>query len=374
MKIGINMEILMKRYKMKRVMFVILFLFIICLGGCFKFKNSQERHQEIYNEEGFAAYVEYVKKTKDYEPIIVSDEGLTPLLFAMKENDAESACLFLEYGASVYEEDRNEKDFWDYFIQISDISAKNQIANETINLQWIASSGKEKYLAVFEFILDNDIEYEVVNNLVEKNIIHPDYEEEFAGRTVLMFAAQRNTDVRIIDCLLTHTEQINKTNDNKWTAAMYAARYNPNPQIFEQFVLKGANLEPNEFGITLTMLAACNPNPGVLLKVPNAPSQINFQTANGKTALMYACENGQDLSSISLLVEGLGANVNLVDKDGKTALMYALASYSGMDVIEYLINAGAFVDVVDLHGNGLNYYLKSNNMLKDINLISENRE
>ena len=68
----------------------------------------------------------------------------------------------------LYEEDRNEKDFWDYFIQISDISAKNQIANETIDLQWIASSGKEKYLTVFEFILDNDIEYEVVNNLVEK--------------------------------------------------------------------------------------------------------------------------------------------------------------------------------------------------------------
>lgn len=357
---------------MKRtIVMVSLLIFSIYFGGCFKSNDMEEND----NPKDFVEYVLQVRETKEYIPIVISEDGLTPLLFAMKNNDAEAVCLFLKTGASFSEADVNGNDFWDYFIQMSDISAKIQIANETIDLQWLASSGKENYMAVYEYMLDNDIEYEVIKSLVNRGIINPDY-GEYAGKSVLMFAAQRNTDVRIIDCFLTHAKQINKQSDNKWTAAMYAARYNPNPQIIEQFVLKKANLEPNEFGITLTMLAACNSNPGVLLKIPNAKNEVNLCTLNGKTALMYACENAQDLASIKILVEKFGSDVNLADKDGKTALMYALASYSRIDVIEYLINAGASVDVVDLHGNGLNYYLKSNSVLKQskLSLILGNGE
>lgn len=228
-------------------------------------------------------------------------------------------------------------DFFDYFIEIEDISVKTQVANEVSDLTWLGPIAKDGYYTAFEFVLDNDIEYEVVKSLVGGGKIDPDY-GYLEGKTALMYAAQRNTDVEVVNCLLTYAKKINATNDNKWTAAMYAARYNPNPEIFEQFVLKKASLEPNEFGITLTMLAACNPNPAVLLAIPNAKNEINLQTVQGKTALMYACENKQNISTIKILVEFLRADINIADKDGKTALTYAQASYDTPDVIEYLVD------------------------------------
>ena len=352
---------------MKKGLFAFTALLVLfCFSGCKD--RSFSKAQKIYDEDGFEAYVDFVKKKNTYYPIEMAPDGLSPLLFSMKEKNDEAVCLFLETGAQIFDEiDGHGRGFFDYFLQISDVATKNKIAGKISHVLWYASMGRTDYLNAIELILDNDVEREVIQALMDKGFLDPDY-GYIKGKTPLMFAAQRNTDVDILSCLLAQSKAPNATNENKWTAAMYAARYNPNPAILEQLILKSSDHEPNDFGVTLTMLAACNPNPGVLLQVPNAMTQIDFQAQNGKTALMYACENKQPLSTVRVLVSLFGANLNIADADGKTSLMYAVSSYNSPEVVKYLIESGASIELFDNNGNGFDYYLQSNDTLRNSEL------
>lgn len=141
------------------------------------------------------------------------------------------------------------------------------------------------------------------------------------GKTLLMYAAQCNTDVRIIKQLIDQGADLLVANENNWTAIMYAARYNPNPYIFEDLLLRGSNTESNIYGISLLMLAACNPNPGVLLTALRYLGNVNDTTLEGKTALMYALENYTE-PDIAYFLIFAGANCSAEDKNGKTVSEY----------------------------------------------------
>ena len=136
-----------------------------------------------------------------------------------------------------------------------------------------------------------------------------------------MYAAQSNVDVRTVKYLLDKGAKIDVKNSNEWTALMYAARYNPNPAVMEDLILRGANSEPNSVGLSITMLASCNPNPGVLLTLLKYKNEINAVTDKGKTALMYACENNQNANVIKMLIDN-GADLNAKDSGGKTVREY----------------------------------------------------
>ena len=181
-----------------------------------------------------------------------------------------------------------------------------------------------------------------------------------------MYAAQHTTDIRYFTLLAKKTDDINRVNDNEWNAIMYAARYNPNPSVLEYFLEKDGNTDRNTAGISLTMLAACNPNPGVLLKVPTTEKYLNTVTENGKTALMYACENNQSIDFIEILCRSFNEDINAVDSEGKTALMYALTTNIETTVCEYLLKSGARVDISDNSGKTIRNYLDSNIKLQDL--------
>lgn len=148
---------------------------------------------------------------------------------------------------------------------------------------------------------------------------------------------------------------------------MYAARYNPNPSVMEDLILRGANTEPNSVGLTLTMLASCNKNPGVLFTLLKYKNEVKNYTTKGKTALMYACENQQDSSIIKMLIEN-GADINATDNDGKSALIYALENYEKPDVIYVLISAGVKTEITDKNGKTVSDYLAINEKLKTTDL------
>ena len=142
-----------------------------------------------------------------------------------------------------------------------------------------------------------------------------------------MYAAQCSFDVRTVKYLLDKGAKIDSKNSNEWSALMYAARYNPNPAVMEDLILRGASSEPNSVGLTITMLAACNPNPGVLLTLLKYKDEINASTDKGKTALMYACENNQNAAVIKMLIDN-GADLAEKDSDGKTVREYMSANTS----------------------------------------------
>lgn len=81
----------------------------------------------------------------------------------------------------------------------------------------------------------------------------------------------------------------------------------------------------------------------VVIKTPFDIVNPNEQDNKGRTALMRACETGNDWEISSLI--NAGANVNIKDKDGWTALMYAVRYQQNVYVVKSLIDAGADVKI-----------------------------
>lgn len=288
-----------------------------------QYEKEFAKAQEAYNKKGMDGFCKYLEKNSYFAIKDSSQDDATPLLIAVKDGNLENAKLFLEKGASVEEKDSKENGLLDYALQSSNPESL-AFAIEALPIpSWNVADAN----GCFPFIkvivqrsdfakikkcidLTNDI------NRADKN-----------GKTPLMYAAQSNVDVRTVKYLLDKGAKIDVKNSNEWSALMYAARYNPNPAVMEDLILRGTSSEPNSVGLTVTMLAACNPNPGVLMTLLKYKDEINAATDKGKTALMYACENGQNSSVIKMLIDN-GANLNAKDSNGKTIREYLSANPS----------------------------------------------
>lgn len=318
----------------------VLLLALFILSGCKK--TSYKNAKKIYEKEGLDSYSKYVEEFKVYYQIEDEQNSETPLLLAMKNKNIPAAKIFLQAGANPSQEkSKNGKTFAEYFLALN-TDEKCEVAQFVPASYWSSDFGMKKYSNPAEFLLDNDAEPEAISFLLSNDKISPD-RSDLNGKTLLMFAAQRNTNEEILNSMIKKSKNINAANRNNWNALMYAARYNPNPSILEILLKNGAEIPAENKSVTVTMLAACNPNPGVLLKIPPEMLKINSQSDDGKTALIYACENKQDLATIQLLVDDYKSDVNLADINGKTALDYASASYPDDSVSNFLRESGASI-------------------------------
>ena len=77
-------------------------------------------------------------------------------------------------------------------------------------------------------------------------------------------------------------------------------------------------------------------------------AEVNHRESHGRTALMYAAENG-DAPAVNALLRN-GALVNLADNNGETALMKAAASSCIEETVRALLNAGADLNARDHKG------------------------
>ncbi len=356
--------------KQVRIIYTLIFtvsiLSMLMLTSCGKGSNDEKlfaKAQSIYNKKGWEKFVKYVNKNGYFPISDGANNGATPLLIAVKNKDINSFNLFIEKGASASEKDATGANILDYALQNFDKELTTKIIEIMEREYWNTKDLDGKVPLIYFICNCND--YETVKKvlMLTKNID----EEDNKGKTLLMYAAQCNTDVRVTKLLLDNYAKIDNKNNNEWTALMYASRYNPNPMVMEDLLLRGAASSPNSVGLTITMLAACNPNPGVLLTLIKYINDVNAKTDKDKTALMYACENKQSSSVIKILTANK-ADLNVKDKDGKTALMYALENYNEPEAPYLLIAAGAECHDVDNAGKAIKDYLAANNNLKDTDL------
>lgn len=350
---------------MKKYLYVCLIFLVslFYLTGCKD--KSFSKAEELYKEKGLDAYTKFVERKENYYLFADSNNNeATPLLVAIKEGKTAAVSTFIKYGASVFtEKDKYGKDAFDYLLDKTPDEIKKIV--KSIPLGYWYSERNIKRL------LENEENYHMFSILMEETLFSPDYVIAIIkGKTVLMYAAQHTTDIRYIEQLVEKSFDINKINANEWNAVMYAARYNPNPAVLQYFLKKNASTERNSAGISLTMLAACNPNPWVLLNVPITDKYMHTATKNGKTALMYACENNQSVDVIEMLCRVFEEDINAVDSDGRTALMYALKTNKDVAVCEYLLQSGARVDISDNSGKTIKNYLDSNTSLENLNKTS----
>lgn len=311
----------------KNIFVFTLMLFSLIFVSCGDKKSPEEKEfakvQKIYDKKGIDGFCKYLDKNKYIAVKDASKDDATPLLIAIKNGDLEKAKLFLEKGASPEEKDSKGKDLIDYASENSNSEVIDFAVSKMPFFYWNQSDSESNLL--FIKIIKNNSNFDIVKKCIDltRDINHADKD----GKTPLMYAAQCNADVRTTKYLLDKGAKIDSKTNNEWTALMYAARYNPNPAVMDDLILRGASSEPNSVGLTITMLAACNPNPGVLLTLLKYKDEINASTDKGKTALMYACENNQNAAVIKMLIDN-GADLAAKDSDGKTVREYMSANTS----------------------------------------------
>jgi|GEM_PF-6596910 len=312
----------------RKIIFIIALMsasFFLISCGKKEFPEEKEfsKVQKLYDKKGMEGFCKYLDKNSYIAVKDSSENDATPLLIALKDGDLEKAELFLGKGASESEMDSAGKGLFDYALQSPNPESVS-FAIEALPIPfWNVADSKECLPLVKVIVHCSD--FDVIQKCIDvtKDINHTDKD----GKTPLMYAAQCNADVRTVKYLLDKGAKTDAKNSNEWSALMYAARYNPNPAVMEDLILRGANSEPNSVGLTVTMLASCNPNPGVLLTLLKYKDEINAATDKGKTALMYACKNNQSSSVIKMLIDN-GADLNVKDSDGKTVREYMSANTS----------------------------------------------
>lgn len=332
------MRVLMLKFS-GAALFCVFLLFVSACGNKMPDESKQiAKAQKVYDKKGLDGFYEYVKNGGMYFAVKDSSQnGATPLLISIKNGEIEKARLFLQKGALPNEKDFHEQDILDYaflyYDTLKDVWGADCLYYYDIArsysemLEFVVSNIPVSYWHSCDFngkcplvkIVEQCQNFDITKRCIDlvKDINQVDCE----GKSFLMYAAQCNVDVRVLKYLLDKGAEIDLKNGNEWTALMYAARYNPNPSVMEDLILRGASMKENSVGLTITMLASCNSNPGVLMTLLKYKNEINSSTKQGKTALMYACENNQNYSLIKILIDN-GANIEASDFEGKTAREY----------------------------------------------------
>lgn len=352
---------------MIRVITSLSILMVLCTScGSNESSDKQfKKAQKIYDKKGMVGFYQYVNKNAYIAVKDASQNGATPFLLSVKTGDIEKAALFLEKGASLDEQDSDGRDVIDYALENSDSATLDFVISKMPASYWNTLDADDNF--AFIRIIVHCSDFNLVKKAIDctNDINHANKN----AKTPLMYAAQCNADVRTVKYLLDKGVKIDAKNYNEWTALMYAARYNPNPAVMEDLILRGAHADPNSVGLTISMLAACNPNPGVLLTLLKYKNEVNMVTGKGKSALMYACENKQNSSVIKMLIDN-NADLHIKDEHGKTALMYALEQYTKPESVYVLLAAGAKTNDKDNNGKTIRDYLSANEHLSATDILN----
>ena len=125
---------------------------------------------------------------------------------------------------------------------------------------------------------------------------------------------------------------------------------------------KGANVNAkNNNGTTALILAVINGHVATVSALLKAGADVNAKAKYGITALMFAARYCGSPEVINMLIDA-GADDAVTDY-GETALMLA-AEKNTPEVVEALINAGAYVKARDNEGKTVLDYANDNDKLK----------
>ena len=143
----------------------------------------------------------------------------------------------------------------------------------------------------------------------------------------LLIAAQKeNTTTKMIHDLIKLGADVKaKSNLDGWTALMYAAMFNSNPEVIFTLLRAGSNVNAKDkFGTTVLMCAAAgNSNPEVIRTLLRTGSKVNTKDKDGETALMLAAGHNSNAEAIIPVLLNAGADIFAKNNEGKTALDYA---------------------------------------------------
>lgn len=201
------------------------------------------------------------------------------------------------------------------------------------------SQPMNKYLTVFlvlqtfcfsaaaEEILTDRLTPETTQELIDRGInlnqSNPD------GATILMAAASKNPDPKVIEMMIINGADVNARDLNGNTPILFAAGFNPNPDIIRTLLLFGADINAaNNLGATPLINAALNnPSAEAVTVLIAYGADVNLPDTSGITPLLAATATSltaeeRDTSQVIASLLQAGANPHAYYKDAR-ALDYA---------------------------------------------------
>jgi ankyrin repeat protein len=253
--------------------------------------------------------------------------GFTPLLFAARSGDVDTARLLLKAGAD-----------------------PDEATPEHGSSLVIASASGHEDLALYL------VEQGADPNVVDQHGITPLHHAVGGGLALL--------DAVVYDPVYRRSPR----NQPKLAAALLAAGADPNARIAKNRLLGPENYPFSMVGATPLLLAAASADVPLMLLLEKAGADARINTREGITPLIaaawYTCTgtcaykgggNVADPAKIALSLQAvkeairMGVDVNAVNEDGRTAMH--MAAFTGADaVVLYLADHGAALNVRDKLG------------------------
>ena len=232
-----------------------------------------------------------------------------------------------------------------------------------------------RFLVESETDLTLRVEYDVDGFEAERR-----YCEKYNGQTALMLAASGSNDAHglCVEFLVEAGADLNVLDKFGNTALMLAAKaggINSVKYLTERMSVSSLN-QTNNKGETALMIAASDNSSeqtSCLKCLVEAGADMNVQDKDGYTALMCALESG-NMESVKFLTERMSVStLNQANAKGKTALMLAASRYStdNVDILKYLVEAGADVNFQCRHGYTALMYASENTNVKSVKFLTD---
>ena len=197
-------------------------------------------------------------------------------------------------------------------------------------------------------------------------IKNPD-EKDAAGRTLLMRAAKNGNEWEL-NQLLNSGADVNLTDDDGWTALMYAVRYCEGYECVETLLSAGADItKKNKYGSSALVLAACyNGNPQILSKLLDQYKSTDKEVLRALVFLLSEqnISERQQLTKLQLFMDKT-VPLNVL-YEGKTPLIYAAQYGNSTKVIQILLDNQASVTLRSTEGKtAFDYAINNSNLSHD---------
>ncbi|MGL5246188.1 MAG: ankyrin repeat domain-containing protein [Mycoplasmoidaceae bacterium] len=240
-------------------------------------------------------------------PNIKTNDGFSPLMFSIKNNNLEAVKLLVESGASVND--------------------KKGMAN---SLMFACSYG---FIEIVEYLVEQGSKINITDN---------------EGNNLLMIASKED-QLKIVKFLLSKQIDINQVNKKGNNALMYAILSN-HIDVVKILIENGIDINAyNKEGTTPLMLAVQYKRYNIINELlSNSEIEINKIDFDGYTALMYGCLI-EDIKSIAFLINDKRTSINKTNHDNETALIIAVKK-DNEDITTLLLSKMANVKIKNIKG------------------------
>jgi len=190
--------------------------------------------------------------------------------------------------------------------------------------------------------------YEVANYLIYVEKIDINYTPTGFSYSPL-FLATFAKDINLIRIMLNAGASIDVIEGNRFhrSSPIYQAIKSKNLEILELLLSRVNPLNVKDNNAFSPLMRSILLSKDAVHLIVQGKCDVNYQTPDGKTALMLACKS-KDLDIVKLLVEN-GADMKMKGSNGQTPVHWAVES-GRIEILDYILDNGGDPLVVDNQG------------------------